>query len=298
MPVMKRYLKKIAQAESTVVGINRRNIELVYPSNPRKEFRIADDKAWFKEILGKEGIPVPATITLIEHLWEVDEKLTELEQREEVVIKPARGSGGSGILILQRNATGWYTPDGQLFDRERIRMHIASILYGAYTHDHADKALVEERLTPHTFLRSIYPEGVPDVRLILYHDDPVMAMLRVPTRQSKGKANLHQGAIGIGMDLESGILGFGMYRGRQVESHPDSGALFRGLVLPEWKKFIRIGVRTASLVPLKFLGIDLILDANRGPLVIEINARPGLQIQNSNRLGLQEAIHRSKRRQR
>jgi len=291
--MIKKYLKKVAQAETTVAGINRRNIELIYPNNPRKEFRIADDKALFKKSLGGKEIPVPATYILIEHLWELKEKLLELERLDEVVIKPARGSGGNGILILKKNGAGWNAPDGQFYDIERIRMHIASILYGAYNHDHADTVVVEEKLVPHPVLTAIYQNGIPDVRLILYHDLPVMAMLRIPTKQSRGKANLHQGAIGIGIDLRTGTLGTGVYKGRQIAVHPDSGIHFRGLTLPQWNEFIQIGVRTASLVPLKFLGIDIILDANKGPLVIEINARPGLQIQNSNQQGLLEAIHQS-----
>lgn len=287
---MNRVLKKIANAESRVMGINRRNIELIYPNNPRKEFRIADDKSVFKRTLEKEGIPLPATFALIEHLWEVERQLVELEKQETLVLKPARGSKGRGILILQKNGKGWTTPDGKIYDRERIRMHMASILYGAYTHDHSDKVIVEERLVPHPFLTGIYPDGIADVRLLFHRDLPVMGMLRIPTRRSGGKANLHQGAIGIGIDLDTGNLGQGMIRGRYTETHPDTGIRFRGQTIPDWTEFIRIGKKTASLVPLKFLGIDLILDAIHGPLVIEINARPGLQIQNSNQQGLVEIL--------
>lgn len=290
---MRKLVHTIAKAESVVAGINRRNIELIYPNNPRKEFRIADDKILFKQTLSGHHVPVPSTYAIIEHLWEVDTRLKELESQESLVIKPARGSGGKGILILRRNLKGWITPDGKHLDREHLRMHIASILYGAYSHDRADRVIAEELLIPDPFHHRIYDKGIPDIRIIMYHERPVMAMLRVPTSHSRGKANLHQGAIGIGIDIETGELGEGVYKGTLIQAHPDSGARFSGMKFPRWDALIGISCQTATLVPLKFLGIDLILDSSRGPLVIEINARPGLQIQNANKQGLLEVLEKT-----
>jgi alpha-L-glutamate ligase-like protein len=274
------------KAQEHIMGINRRNIEYIYRLNPRREFRLADDKALSKSLMESNRVPVPSTFATIEHLWEMDDLLNSLEGLDQFVIKPSMGSGGNGILICAKNGRGWNTPDGKIYDRERIKMHLASILYGAYSHDHADKAIVEERLVPHPFFSQIYHAGIPDVRIIVHRDVPVMAMLRVPTHRSKGKANLHQGALGIGIDLNTGELGEGMYKHKQIQTHPDSGVRFKGMRIPEWEDFVAISKQAAKLVPLKYLGVDLIMDEQRGPLVIEINARPGLQIQNSNRLGL------------
>ena len=38
--------------------------------------------------------------------------------------------------------------------------------------------------------------------------------------------------------------------------------------------------------PLGYLGVDLVVDAKLGPQVLEINVRPGLEIQNVNAMGL------------
>lgn len=287
---MKKLLPSIIKAQDHLMGINRRNIEYVYPLNPRKEQKLANDKVLSKTLLEEHGIPVPKTFAIIEHLWQLDRALEQLKELETFVVKPARGSGGNGILILQRDGKGWVSPDGTGYPIERLRMHIAGILYGAYSHDQADKAIVEERLAPHDFFRNIYDTGIPDVRVIVHRNIPVMAMLRVPTLRSKGKANLHQGALGIGIDLESGCLGYGFHKNRKVRVHPDSGVPFSGLEIPEWKKFLSVSSLAARLVPLKYLGVDIISDELHGPLVIEINARPGLQIQNSNSRGLLEVL--------
>jgi hypothetical protein len=37
---------------------------------------------------------------------------------------------------------------------------------------------------------------------------------------------------------------------------------------------------------LGYIGADVVLDARRGPMVLELNARPGLAIQLANRAGL------------
>jgi len=68
--------------------------------------------------------------------------------------------------------------------------------------------LVEERIKIHPMFLSLTKWGTPDVRVIVYNRVPVMAMLRVPTEKSGSKANLQQGAIGLGIDLATGDYHF------------------------------------------------------------------------------------------
>jgi len=260
---------------------------MIYPNNPREAYYLADDKAESKKLLEKYVIPVPATFAIIEHSWDIDGTLKKINDLDEFVLKPANGSGGNGILILQRSGDkGWVTPSGKIYNNAMVRMHIASIIYGAFAHDHADKCIVEQKIASHNLFKQIYPEGVPDIRVILYRDKVLMAMLRVPTRISGGKANLHQGAMGIGINLEKGLLTQGVYRNQITTLHPDSGVKFEGMEIPYWKEILSVSHATAKIVPLKYLGVDIIVDQKNGPLVIEINVRPGLQIQNANMTGL------------
>ncbi len=292
---MIKYLKRLLDAGDYLVGINNRNIGYVYPNNPRKYFPYANDKALTKKVLEENGVPTADTYTIISNLWEINEKLKAVENVSTFVVKPAQGSGGGGILLLKKVEDGvWKTPSGEVYNREKLEHHVATVIYGIYSSRDSDKAIIEYCLTPHSFFTNIYDKGVPDFRVLLYHDDPIMAMLRVPTKQSGGKANLHQGAIGIGIDMKSGKLLEGFHQNKYIKEHPDSKTVFEGMDIPDWEKAIDISVKTSKLFPLNYLGVDIIVDEVKGPLVIEINVRPGLQIQNINKTGLIEVLKNRK----
>ena len=276
------------------MGINQRNLQLIYPNNPRKFFFMANDKATSKLLCEKHKIPVPETYLIIERAWEIDKKFEEISSLTDFVIKPSNGSGGNGILILRKSGEDqWESPGGKKYTKGMLKMHIASINYGAYSHDNADKCIIEQRIETHPFFTEIYPNGIPDVRVILLQHEPIMAMLRFPTDASGGKANLHQGAIGTGIDMKDGRITQGYYRHRIIHKHPDSGVRFQGMQIPHWNEILSISISVAMLVPLKYIGVDIIVDKIRGPLIIEINARPGLQIQNANLQGLWSQVRKS-----
>lgn len=284
------FLKKVLGAGDSIVGMNNRNIGFVYPNNPRKHYPLANDKSLTKQILEKNNIPTPTTYALITNMWEVKDKVKMIEKYEAIVIKPAQGSGGGGILILKNNNGHWIDPSGDKYDYEKVIHHVASILYGVFSMGDSDKAIVEYCLTPHPFFTDIYAKGIPDFRILMFKKKPVMSMLRVPTKSSGGKANLHQGALGIGVDMNKGILTQGMYKNKYVTTHPDNGIDFSNRKLPDWDKTLQIACDTSLLFPLDYLGVDIIYDKDIGPLVIEINARPGLQIQNVNKAGIIDEI--------
>ena len=49
---------------------------------------------------------------------------------------------------------------------------------------------------------------------------------------------------------------------------------------------LHIAARTFDMTGLGYLGVDMVIDRERGPLLLELNARPGLQIQVANQKGL------------
>lgn len=274
-----------------IMGINHRNLEMIYPNNPRSGFPDVDNKVRTKALLERAGVPAPRTIEVVDGFLQARKAVERLGGEPSFVVKPACGSGGGGVLILRTVEGGWATPSGRRMDAAGLLAHFGDILFGVHSLGQAeDAALVEQRVVPHEFFRKIHERGIPDIRIILLHGKPVMSMLRIPTEESDGKANLHQGAIGVSVDLRSGRTGIGSLRGRPVERHPDSEAPISGLTVPYWEEIVRHAVAAAGAVPLKYIGVDLVIDEALGPLMLEVNARPGLQIQVINGRGLVPAV--------
>jgi len=270
-----------------VLGVNARNLTLVRRYNPRRFYPLADDKLRTKELLEAAGVPVPVTLAVFSSLIEAAHAAAKLEALPEFVVKPASGRAGNGILVLvSRTEGGWVDHSSRLWKHRDVNQHVSNIIFGNYAHGLSDRAFAEERLIQAPLVGSRALPGLPDIRVITLRGVPLLAMMRLPTSRSHGKANLHQGAIGVGIDLESGRTVSATFRGRAVERHPDTNAALVGQSIARWPDILDVASRAARALPLGFLGVDVAIDARRGPVILEANVRPGLEIQNANQRGL------------
>jgi len=271
-----------------IMGINSRNIDLIFPFNPRSNYALVDNKALTKKLCESRGIPAPQTYALIERFGDIKRSTDLLFGLSSFVIKPTRGTGGRGVLaIAHRSGKGFKNTKGELFSLEQIRYHISTILSGLYSlSGRPDQAMIEKLIKPHPAFKGLTVAGTPDIRIIIYKTTPIMSMLRLPTKTSKGRANLHQGATGVGIGLETGITYGGVWRDRVLDVHPDMGTTLSGVTIPMWKDVLKIATQLSCAIGLQYVGVDVLLDAEDGPLILEANARPGLSIQIANRCGL------------
>ena len=269
-----------------VLGINRRNADYTLAWNERRLYPLVDDKLTTKRLCQEAGIPVPKLLAVAETHLTSRRLLDQLAEETAFVLKPARGAMGNGILVLeQREGRLWR--GARPYAREDFEYHAAGIISGLYSlAGHSDASMVEERLETHPSLAPLRDDGVPDIRVIVYRGIPVMCMMRMPTRLSDGRANLHQGAVGVGIDLVSGRAIHAMLRGHRIEKSPDTGQPIVGLLLPEFDVVLHTAVAAADQTGLGYVGADVVLDARLGPVILELNARPGLAIQLANRAGL------------
>ena len=222
---LRQWLSELARRRQDLVGINRRNVTLVYPHNERRHFPIADDKLLAKEHFARAGVPVAKTLAVCEGLFAVRDTVQLLEAQEQFVVKPASGSGGNGILgVGQSLGPGRWrrAGDRELTSRE-LEKHLADVIFGAFSNAMEDKAFIEERVFPHPFFSTLWGDGLCDIRGITLRGEPLMAMVRVPTAESDGKANLHQGGLGISVDLATGRSNRALHRGVAIERHPETG---------------------------------------------------------------------------
>lgn len=289
------YFTSPAQLRAAgVLGMNARNFEYIMPGNPRRLYPRVDDKLLTKTLAEQNGIRVPAMIGVIEFQHEVKSLLKIVEKYDEFVIKPTKGSGGRGILVIAgRDGGRFLKTDGEAINFERIYQHVSNILSGLYSlGGQTDRALIEQRIHLTPAFDGFSFQGLPDVRIIIYRGYPVMAMIRLSTAASGGRANLHQGALGVGLDLRDGRALKAVSRGRLIEVHPDTGRRLNELNIPHWPELLLLAARSYEMTELGYFGADIVIDREHGPMLLELNARPGLAIQIANDAGLLDRLRR------
>lgn len=280
-----------------ILGMNARNLKFIRPNNLRRAKRLADDKLLSKRFLKKAELPVPNLVAKIRSADEL-ENFNWNSLPESFVLKPNRGFGGEGILVVYGKKkyieNTWIKADGSLVTIEDIKTHITNILDGSFSLSGVpDIAFFEERLKLLKLFKPYAFKGIPDIRIIVFNKVPVMAMLRLPTRDSDGKANLQQGAVGVGIDMATGVTTTAVFRKNTiVEYLPGTRLVLSGIRIPYWKTILGLAVRAQEISGLGYLGADIAIDRDRGPVFLELNARPGLSIQIANLDGLLGRLQR------
>ncbi len=275
-----------------VLGMNSRNIEYIARYNPRHLYPLVDDKLKTKLSAQKAGIAVPELLAVIKSQWQLRDLENIIGQWQKFVIKPTRGSGGKGIVVITgRDAGSYVKPNGTLLDLPAIRRHSSNILSGLYSlGGKPDSVMFETLIEYDAVFNDFTYEGVPDLRIIVFRGFPVMAMLRCSTHASDGRANLHQGAIGVGIDMATGKSLFAIQHDKPVSRHPDTGKLFSELLIPQWKTILELAAGCFEMTGLGYIGCDIVLDKHKGPVILELNARPGLAIQLASGRGLVDRL--------
>lgn len=279
-------------AKAGVLGINGRNLEFIAAYNPRKFYPLVDDKVITKALAIEAGVTVPELFGVIRYGGETHLIEEIAKKHKSFVVKPARGSGGGGIMVFNGVAkTGLRRMNGQIMPWSDVKYHLNNMLSGMFSMgDGSDRVLIEERLVPHSAFSKLAFGGVPDVRVIVFRGVPVMAMLRLPTAESDGKANLHQGGVGAGIDLITGITTRGVQHNDSIDLHPDFETPVRDFQVPGWTEILELSARLGHHVGLGYVGVDIVICENKGPTLLELNARPGIAIQTANLKGLKPLL--------
>ncbi len=294
MSILQRLRPWRRLRELGILGMNQRNGDYILRYNPRRNFPLVDDKRRTKQLAEAAGVAIPKLYGVIEIEHQIDSLESILAQHSDFVAKPSHGSGGEGILVVTgRSQKGFRKSSGLIISQAEFKHHISNILSGMYSLGGLpDAALFEKRVNFYPVFESISYQGVPDIRTIVFRGIPVMAMIRLPTRLSDGRANLHQGAIGVGINIKTGITLSGVWRDQTLDRHPDTGAPIIGLQIPYWDDILLLTARCYNLARLGYIGVDIVLDRDLGPLMLELNARPGLSIQLANDFGLLNCLRK------
>lgn len=288
---MFEYIKKSRE----ILGMNSRNLEYIRPYNLSRAKKLADDKLFSKRVLKKNKLSVPKLLGKITSQKEL-ESFDWSSLPESFALKPNRGYGGEGIIVVfgkrKNEENVWIKADRSTITVGDLKNHIQNILDGTFSLSGTpDIAFFEERLQLSKVFKPYTFKGIPDIRIIVFNKVPVMAMLRLPTESSGGKANLQQGAIGVGIDLATGTTTTAVQgKSKIIEYLPGSRLLLSGIKIPYWNDILRLAVEAQRISGLGFLGADIAVDREHGPVIVELNARPGLSIQIANLAGLKTRL--------
>ncbi|GLP96168.1 alpha-L-glutamate ligase-like protein [Paraferrimonas sedimenticola] len=275
-------------ARKGVLGMNKRNIDFIGKYNPRHLYKLVDDKLMTKQLALKNDIATPGLIGVIRQQPEISGLPDMVKGKKGFVIKPAQGSGGKGILVITHVEDGrFYKPSGDEVTPSEMDRHCSNVLSGLFTlGGKTDVAVVEDLIQFDPVFDGYSFEGVPDIRLIVFKGYPIMGMLRLSTHASDGKANLHQGAVGVGLDLVTGKGLHAVQYDRPIDLHPDTGKKLTDIQVPHWDRLMTTAAGCYEMSGLGYLGTDMVLDVEHGPQLLELNARPGLAIQTANARGI------------
>lgn len=290
--LLNAFASPAALRNAGVLGMNRRNHDYIAAYNRRRYYPMVDDKLVTKELALKAGVPTAGLIGAIRCQHDAKNFMRMTENSPAFVIKPGHGSGGRGILVIKsHNGEEFRKADGSIIGSQQIYSHITNILSGLYSlGGQVDYALFEECISFSDVFSDFSFQGVPDIRIIVFRGYPVMAMMRLATRRSDGRANLHQGAVGVGLSIRDGKPRRAVMLDRPVTRHPDTGRMLSELAVPDWDRHLELAARCAEMIKLGYFGADIVNDREKGPLLLELNARPGLGIQIANHAGLRSRL--------
>src|SRR4030067_3528112 len=187
----------------------------------------------------------------------------------------------------------WITTQKNKIGVNEMKLHTMDILEGAYSlGNYPDVAFIQEFVGRHKAFRKYAYRGTPDIRIIVFNRVPVMAMLRLPTKESGGRANMYQGAVAVGIDMATGITTKAYLHGEFISHKPGTLRKLRGIKIPDWTRILEMAVEASMASGMGYLGVDIVLHPSKGPMVLALNAQPGLKIQLANMAGLKKPPER------
>ncbi len=279
---------------TSILGLNSRGALFTGKYNSRSAKRIADSKIQTDRVLRLAGVSHPKIFKKFKTPNDVF-SFDWSTLPDAFALKPSRGLGGDGIVVVKKRVSDleWMTSSKIRITAEDLKMQCLDILEGAFSMgNEPDIAFVQEYVGRHSAFRKLAFRGTPDIRVIVFNKIPVMAMLRLPTKESGGRANLHQGALGLGIDISTGITTKAIQHNKEIIYKPETSRKLRGIKIPFWNTILKTAVEGQVASGLGYAGVDIVLHPEKGPQIIELNAQPGLSIQLANMEGLKRRLDR------
>jgi len=266
---------------------NERNLEFIKWKNTSFARYLADSKLRTKEFLQSKNIPVPENFYVIKkHSQLLDLDLSIL--KPPFVVKPNFGYWWNWILVIDNvDSVGNYiTNTWEIISKRKMMQHFRDILDWFFSLSwNRDQVVIERKVELDESIALIWKYWLPDIRVIVYNMIPIIAMLRVPTEESGWKANLHVWACWVWVEVWTWKLTHITSKNKIIKTIPWIGDI-RWLELPHWDKVLELTSSLQQITWIWYLACDIVLDKEKGPLLLEVNIRPWLSVQNANLMPL------------
>lgn len=204
-----------------------------------------------------------------------------LKKKKTLALKPSNGAGGVGFIKLE------YSNDKILWNDMLISHN--DLLKKIET---LKGYIVTEYLKQHNDFNSICNKSACTLRVIVVkttddkysggHWNIISSFARFGTEKSNGTCNMHNGAVAISYNPDTGDYGNYFYRYKGFAEndqtffleHPDSKIILKGKKLPRYKE-VKDVVLTACgyLSSLEYFGVDVVI-TNKDIKILEINSLP------------------------
>lgn len=240
-------------------------------ADPRTDHSIyLTDKRAFYANCAERQIPHPHVFATLDA--EEIAILSLPEPGEAMLVKPANGSGGRGVRLLDRQGPGFDCVDG------------FKAWLGWIDEFGVGEWIVQRHIVAHPDLHDLALNALPSVRVTTIVNEQglpeiVTTVLRFPKTSEMVIDNIGKGGLNAPIDLASGRLGpccAGMEPG-EYERHPESGAAIEGRIVPHWGRLkeLALSTHTQHFSDHVMIGWDMAVTAE-GPLFLEANPRPSI----------------------
>lgn len=193
------------------------------------------------------------------------------------IAKPRGGRQGKGVFLVQKGDDLYL-----------------SQLYKFCCESHV---LVEEYMRACKEIEEFHPNSLNSVRVLTISKGDKVELLDAEFRmgvRDNVVDNAHQGGILASIDIGTGMLarnGVDLL-GNEYATHPDTGKLIKGFVIPHWNDIVKVCMEAATVIPeTVFAGWDVCVRQNGEIELIEVNAFPGVTgLQASSQRGLKPRL--------
>lgn len=197
--------------------------------------------------------------------------------------KPTNLRSGKGVARwrheLRDGQSVWLAEDDTAYTEHELIARLIEL-----SREFRRPLILQPLIRAHEIIHKIAPGGLSTVRFMTTRDGaqpvrPLLAVLRLPTGESIAD-NFDLGGLAVPIDLKTGTCGDavgkrGQYPLATLTSHPDTGVLIPGTVLPHWSACVALALRAHDELetPMPVIGWDIAI-LQDGPILIESNHLP------------------------